>query len=289
MTSIELVTMFSCAYVWEGVGAKLVSKKPLATLVVVIAISQGTGSVALAYVNYPVKVAFKSCKLVPTMLFSQLVTGARYSTTEYVAAVFMSLSLMVLGLADADNGSRAKAQTVGFFLLAVAVCSDALIPNIQEKLLRQLKVPVGAMVVWSNFGSFVLIIFFIAATGELRSAVDYCRAHRGTATLLFLQALSAYCGLRCYLNLVRNVSGVAGVLATSARKVLTLILSFVLFTKPFTHLHGLALLLLAAGVALAVIAKHRAAAAKKTVVVLGGHNPLPTTALAPPTTTILRT
>ena len=39
----------------------------LALLVFAIALSQGTGSVALQHVNYPVKVAFKSCKLVPTM------------------------------------------------------------------------------------------------------------------------------------------------------------------------------------------------------------------------------
>ena len=51
--------------------------------------------------------------------------------------------------------------------------------------------------------------------------------------------------------------GVAGVLATSARKVVTLVLSFILFKKPFTGSHATALAVLAVGVGLGIRAKHR--------------------------------
>lgn len=37
-------------------------------LTIVLAITQGAGSVALSYVNMPVKVVMKSCKLIPTMV-----------------------------------------------------------------------------------------------------------------------------------------------------------------------------------------------------------------------------
>jgi len=36
-------------------------------LTIVLAITQGSGSAALSYVNFPVKVVFKSCKLIPTV------------------------------------------------------------------------------------------------------------------------------------------------------------------------------------------------------------------------------
>lgn len=265
MTAFEIGTMFVCAYVWEGgktkAKAMMPSRSYLLVLVVFIALSQGTGSVALNFVNYPIKVAFKSCKLVPTMLFSQLVAGHSYSLLEYLAAVLMCLSLMTLGLADAravdHDAKRTKAQALGFILLTLAVCSDAFIPNLQEMILRQLHCPISDMVVVTNFCSFVLVLLFIAASGELQDALHYCLNNHGTATMLLLQSLAAYCGLRCYLAVIRALSGVAGVLTTSARKVVTIILSFMLFEKPFNRLHALALATLGTGLSLALTAKHR--------------------------------
>lgn len=148
-------------------------------------------------------------------------------------------------------------------LLAVAVASDALIPNLQEKLIRQLKMPIGTMVVLSNLGSFVLVLVYIAYTGELYRALEYLARERAMAVLIAAQALCAYCGLRCYLQVIRSLSGVAGVLTTSARKIVTLTLSFVLFDKTFTAAHALSLALLSAGIALAVTAKHKQALCRR--------------------------
>ena len=101
MTAVEIGTMFVCALAWEGGLAALQSRREaeetatpaaarnyLALLVFAIALSQGTGSVALQHVNYPVKVAFKSCKLVPTMAFSRYIVrdGKRYGVDDYAAA-----------------------------------------------------------------------------------------------------------------------------------------------------------------------------------------------------------
>lgn len=264
MTAVEIGTMFAAAYIWEGSGGrggKATHRSSLVFLAFVIAVSQGTGSVALNFVTYPVKVAFKSCKLVPTMAFSTLFVDRRYTATEYAAAVLMCLSLMGLGLADAravgHDARRTKAQALGYILLTVACASDAMIPNLQERLLRQLHWPVGRMVIVSNCASFILVVAWIAASGELAEATRYCLQHKGTAACLLLQALTAYCGLRCYLYVVKSRSGVAGVLTTSARKVVTIILSFLLFEKPCSALHGFALALLAAGVALALATKPR--------------------------------
>ena len=268
MTACEIGTMAACALIWErspGGSAKGHEpggtdagprRKYLALLVLTIAVSQGTGSTALRHVNYPVKVAFKSCKLVPTMVFSQCLNGAAYGAAEYVAALLMCASLALLGLADARAGA-APNQALGFVLLGVAVCSDAFVPNLQQKLLRGLKMPIGEMVVVSNCGSFALVLAYVCATGELAAATAYLRTRPHVVGLLAAQALAGYAGLRCYLSVIRNVSGVAGVLTTSARKVVTLVLSFLLFEKPFSGQHALALALLAAGVGLTIRAKQR--------------------------------
>ena len=52
----------------QDVGLRGVPWRQYIYLTVVLAITQGTGSVALSYVNMPVKVVMKSCKLIPTMV-----------------------------------------------------------------------------------------------------------------------------------------------------------------------------------------------------------------------------
>ena len=52
----------------------------------VLAITQGSGSVALSYVNFPVKVVIKSCKLIPTMALGIFILRRAYSAMEYCAA-----------------------------------------------------------------------------------------------------------------------------------------------------------------------------------------------------------
>ena len=160
----------------------------------------------------------------------------------------MCASLAVLGLADLGSSTEKQTQVFGMGLLVVAVFSDAVVPNLQEKLLRgmkaprgveqshldarrgthdprrasrnkscveaflhlQLQVPLGEMVLLSNFGSFVVVLVYVFYTGELFAAVAYCRAHVDAAALLLLQALAGYAGLRCYLSVIKNLSGVGG-------------------------------------------------------------------------------
>ena len=77
----------------------------------------------------------------------------------------------------------------------------------------------------------VLVLAYCAAAGELFPALAWCAEHAEAAALLVLQACCSYAGLRCYLVVVREWSGVAGVVVTSGRKVLTLVLSFLLFDE----------------------------------------------------------
>ena len=255
MTAVEIGTMFVCALAWEGGLAAMLAAPPRGR--------RGGGDArrraelpraaglrdraepghglrrAAARGNYPVKVAFKSCKLVPTMAFSRYIVrdGKRYGVDDYAAALFMCVGLALLSAADLAAHAERDTQAAGLMLLIVAVCSDAVIPNLQEKLLRGLKLPLGSMVVLSNAGSFLVVLAFIAATGELGRAVAYLRVHQDAAAWLLAQGLVGYAGLRCYLNVIRGLSGVAGVLATSARKVVTLVLSFILAQEA---VHGLA-------------------------------------------------
>jgi drug/metabolite transporter (DMT)-like permease len=137
---------------------------------------------------------------------------------------------------------------VGPILLAASTFIDSIIPNLQEQLLQIARVKTSAMILVSNAIMCVVLLAYTTFTGELVAAWGYCAIHPDASGVLFAQGVCAYLGLRCYLAIIRDHGGVVGVLMANARKVLTIVLSFVLFSKPFHRGHFLGLALVCSGV-----------------------------------------
>ncbi|KAL7540721.1 hypothetical protein ACHAWF_006770 [Thalassiosira exigua] len=78
----------------------------MALVGLLLAAAHGSGNASLNYSPYPLKVAFKSCKLVPTMALGSLVTGRKHTSPQYAAAAIMGLGLAALTAADAFDTKR---------------------------------------------------------------------------------------------------------------------------------------------------------------------------------------
>eukprot|EP00471_Norrisiella_sphaerica_P008561 CAMPEP_0184503514 /NCGR_PEP_ID=MMETSP0113_2-20130426/51934_1 /TAXON_ID=91329 /ORGANISM="Norrisiella sphaerica, Strain BC52" /LENGTH=296 /DNA_ID=CAMNT_0026893023 /DNA_START=611 /DNA_END=1501 /DNA_ORIENTATION=- len=157
----------------------------------------------------------------------------------------------------APNKELSEEQSTyhGIFLLIVAISCDALVPNIQERVLSGMRVRAVDMIMWTNMLSGVGTFLYTLVSGELLAALALFAVNPMVLFWLVCQAICGYCGLRCYLFIVRECGAVSAVVATSFRKVATIVLSFLLFSKPFTRGHFLALLLLQAGVWLTIVSR----------------------------------
>ena len=101
---------------------------------VVLPLAAATGTSALAHVNMPVKVVFKSSKLLPTMLAANLINGIRYSLAEIGTAAVLCVGVVAFTLADASVAL--KFDSWGVVLLSAAVLLDSMVPNCQQLLMR---------------------------------------------------------------------------------------------------------------------------------------------------------
>ena len=63
-------------------------------------ISSATSNIALAYINYPTKVVFRSCKLIPTMMIAVLYNHKKVAWYEFLFGVFISLGMVLFAAAD---------------------------------------------------------------------------------------------------------------------------------------------------------------------------------------------
>eukprot|EP00656_Telonema_subtile_P000820 TRINITY_DN10388_c0_g1_i1.p1 TRINITY_DN10388_c0_g1~~TRINITY_DN10388_c0_g1_i1.p1 ORF type:complete len:358 (-),score=98.62 TRINITY_DN10388_c0_g1_i1:203-1276(-) len=216
--------------------------------------SQGFGNASLSLITFPLKVVFKSCKLVPAMGLGLLVLGKSYSTAEYGAALLLSVGLGMFTIGNA-GGSAAplEGSAKGLLFISLAVLFDALQPNLQEKLLQSCAK--AQMIFYSNAGCGVMLTLFSACTGELQSALRFMFTDsNGLQVLLILtaQACSGYAGLQFYLAIVKRFGGVNAVIVTSLRKVATIVLSFTIFPKPVAMLQLLGGACVCVGVAVSV-------------------------------------
>ena len=262
MTCGEVAIMILCGIAVEStlvIPEKTNSIIGCSLIGLCISLSHGFGNTALRYTMYPLKVAFKSCKLVPTMWMGFLVTGRKHSIGEYMAAGVMCCGLAILTLADyasqqsvpSSNENHYKRMVLGPILLALSTWFDSVVPNIQEKLFQVTHAKAAELMFLSNTFMFFISASWTLWNGELFEAFDFFSfsPHSGEAAgVLFLQGVCAYFGLKCYLTVIQHHGGVAGVLLANARKIFTIILSFTLFSKPCYSLHLMGLALVFCGV-----------------------------------------
>ncbi|WAR24833.1 S35B3-like protein, partial [Mya arenaria] len=183
--------------------------------------TMGLSNTSVGYLNYPTQVIFKCCKLIPVMIGGILIQGV--------------------------------------VLISLALCADGAIGNFQEKVLKQYTAGNSEMVFYSYAIGFVYILIGVTLSGELVPAFKVCQKYPlETYGYGALFSLTGYVGLYIVLTLVRSFGALVAVTVTTCRKAVTVILSFLFFTKPFTYQYLWSGLLVVLGIYLNIYSKNRA-------------------------------
>ncbi|KAL7508365.1 hypothetical protein ACHAWX_000722 [Stephanocyclus meneghinianus] len=200
-------------------------------------------NMSLSYINFPTKVVFRSCKLVPTMIIATIVNKKVFASYEYACALAICAGLVLFALAD-YRLDPLKFDITGLALVSGSVVADAILPNAQERLFRggssRLEVTV-----YSNLFSFLGMTALTLMSGTLIQFGKWLQADSVLSLYFGIYTLLSYASISCYMTLVKRFGGVHAVLLTTARKAMTLVLSFLLFPKGFSwlYVHGSLLVL----------------------------------------------
>ncbi|XP_052774414.1 adenosine 3'-phospho 5'-phosphosulfate transporter 2-like [Mya arenaria] len=219
--------------------------------------TMGLSNTSVGYLNYPTQVIFKCCKLIPVMIGGILIQGKRYSVIDVTAMMLMVVGLILFALADSSVSPNFN--TYGVVLISLALCADGAIGNFQEKVLKQYTAGNSEMVFYSYAIGFVYILIGVTLSGELVPAFKVCQKYPlETYGYGALFSLTGYVGLYIVLTLVRSFGALVAVTVTTCRKAVTVILSFLFFTKPFTYQYLWSGLLVVLGIYLNIYSKNRA-------------------------------
>lgn len=237
---------------------------------------------SLKYVSYPTKVIFKSAKLIPTMIVSTFMNrgGTGYKWLDYLAASFLCLG--AAGYAyDSGSTSEVSDSYIGILLLSCSIVCDSIVPNFQQRLMQSNNTKytpslptnnnissstnhskeetttsnnnnngLSALALMFNMNSigFITLLFYL-----LLSSLSSSQEISLSPLFLFylsLIGLSLSTAVLAYTKLIKMSGSVLAVTVSTLRKVITVVLSYIIFPKVLLPIHFLSGLFVLVGLIL---------------------------------------
>lgn len=224
---------------------------PYMWLAILLFCGTGLANMAIQWVQFPVKVIIKSSKLVPAMLVSGLLGNSRsYKGSEYFAALALCVGIAVFSMHPGQGGAPPHLVVLGIVLLLVAILGDVTALNTQQWMMQRRRVPPMSLMLRQNVTSLVLTMCLLFTTDDV-GVIKTMLWHNPKVFLLacavgMLTSVSVWANT----NLVNEAGSVTQVAISTGRKGITVMLSYILFPKPFTRSHFLAIFLVLTGLML---------------------------------------
>uniref|UniRef100_A0A914YT37 Adenosine 3'-phospho 5'-phosphosulfate transporter 2 n=1 Tax=Panagrolaimus superbus TaxID=310955 RepID=A0A914YT37_9BILA len=195
--------------------------------------TMGLSNASVGYLNYPTQVIFKCCKLIPVLIGGILIQGKRYGCWDLLAASLMSFGLILFSLADSQVSPNFDPR--GYIMISFALVADAIIGNVQEKSMKNYNAQNKEVVLFSYSIGCVYIFILLLITGELFDGFAFFWNNPWkTYGYSVIFSILGFAGVNVVLTLVRITGALMAVTVTTMRKAVTIIVSFILFSKPFT-------------------------------------------------------
>ncbi|KAL7508799.1 hypothetical protein ACHAXN_009866 [Cyclotella atomus] len=283
----------------------------LLSVVVYGATAFATMSLGYDGVIYVTKVVFKSAKLIPTMLvgvlldaraarLGQAVKKKNYGVYEYSSALLLSAGaagfcmnannietdLEETDVSNDSSTSMIGGHVMGLLLLTASVFCDAIVPNIQEKLMNgnslqstnpqsnQIDVEIKpfirnentaqptssstqkgmsslSLMVNTNAIGFTMLLLTATLSASIVTITSNIIKHPHYFLLLLTVGVGLSSAVLAYTELIRRSGPAVAVAVATLRKVVTVVLSYIIFPKAMSWTHvmssGLVLLGLLVG------------------------------------------
>jgi len=251
MTFLTTMTFATCGMIERILTNDLKRKAPLIEYAKLSLFTMGGmyfTNWSLSFLNYTTRIVFKSSKVIPVMLVGVVMQGRRYSKLEYLSAFILVSGIVLFTLGDSMDklSGDGSFDYRGIILISLGVILDAITANYEEKSFFHARncSPAEVMTFASLFGSvsaFITLVMNNSLMPALVYAQEYPEVVYWTASFSTL----GYASTLFILLLIKTFGATNAEIVKSLRKILSIIISFVVFTKPFTQLHFIGFFLFA--------------------------------------------
>ncbi|GMH64533.1 hypothetical protein TrLO_g13465 [Triparma laevis f. longispina] len=212
-------------------------------------------NISMQYVSYPTKTLMKSSRVIFTMIFGSFIMGKRHKRSDYLIVITMVLGLGIFIVAESRGKESDKNfEWIGILMLLCSLTCDGFVVNSNEMLMNN----------WDlGQDEFILALYVLAGvimggvawgSGEMGEGVRFLgggesmEGFRGgeggevydsktKIICLTLFCTFGYLGSSCAGAITKHFGALSMSITSTARKAVTLFLSFLIFPKECSGMH----------------------------------------------------
>eukprot|EP00981_Chlorochromonas_danica_P014847 scaffold9105_cov169-Ochromonas_danica.AAC.4 len=198
----------------------------------VIVCAKAFTSLSLASgVSFPVVTLAKSGKMVPVMIGSLLLGGAKYTLREYASVLAIIIGTCIVSMGKKSSSKSSSIMGIAFILLSLTC--DGITGGVQNKLKKKAKdmgvsIKPYDMMFWTNLYMGLAAAVFSLALGELNSGLSYCFANPLIFNKILKFAVCSAIGQSFIFYTIANFDPLFCTTITTTRKVFSVLLSIFL-------------------------------------------------------------
>ena len=189
------------------------------------------------------------------MLVASVLNKKSFTSIEYSCALAVCAGLVFF--AAADWQLTPSFNFVGIVLVSLSVFADAILPNAQERLFKMGSSRLE-VTFFTNFFTLICMTITTYISGDLIGIIRHALSDHQLALYMAVYTFVAYIAISTHMTVVKRFGGVAAVVLATARKGMTLVLSFILFPKAFSWYYVVGAVLVLGGLLLSSLFKIRA-------------------------------
>jgi len=200
---------------------------------------------ALKYVSFAVQMLCKSFKMMPVMVWGMLIVGKSYGLRDWLVAAAVTLgSTEFMMTGPTSSSSNTSNSLYGFVLLLAFLALDGLTSTMQEKLFKEHKVSKYNQMSWVNGISSMTSLVTLVAAGQLFPAIAFGGAHPAFLADAAVLSASAVTSQFFIYSQVKEFGALVFAATMNVRQILSIILSYIRYSNPITHLQILGLVVI---------------------------------------------
>jgi UDP-galactose transporter B1 len=182
-------------------------------------------------VSFPVVTLAKSGKMVPVMIGSLLLGGAKYSVREYAAVLAIIGGTCIVSMGKKSSGKTSS--SLGLLFIALSLACDGITGGVQKRLQtsckeKGVKAKPYDLMFWSNFYMCLTATAIALAMGELTTGIAFCVANPVIFEKILKFAVCSAVGQSFIFYTIANFDPLICTTVTTTRKVFSVLLSIFL-------------------------------------------------------------
>jgi drug/metabolite transporter (DMT)-like permease len=198
--------------------------------------AQILSNMSMTEINYPAKTLFKSAMPCATIFIGTFILHKKYPRRDYIVVVLLVIGLYIF---ISGNSKQPEASSYGIFLVVMSLFGAAAIPMMQEHCMHKFHSDPKEMVFYSSIGGCLICILISGLSGDLLIGLSFVFYGDGNLedeavnpfVAIFLFGTTAFLGAQCSASLTRHFGALSTGILSTTRKIMTLVLSFVMFPE----------------------------------------------------------